>query len=125
MALLQIPHQVEDLGLDGNVERRNRLVGDDEFRVERERSGEADTLPLTARELVRIQLGRAGGETDLAEELDDTFVLRTTVTDPLDDERLPDDRLDAHARVERGVRVLEDHLQVTPSAAAARVPAAR
>jgi hypothetical protein len=46
--LLQIEQHVQDLGLDRYVERRNRLVGDDESGVHRERAGNADTLALSA-----------------------------------------------------------------------------
>ena len=52
--LLQIQQQVEDLRLHGDVERGNRLVGDDQRRVQRQRAGDADPLALAAAELVRI-----------------------------------------------------------------------
>ena len=52
--LLQIHQQVDDLRLDRDVQRRDRLVGDDERRVERQRAREADALTLSAAELVRI-----------------------------------------------------------------------
>ena len=54
---LQIAHQVEDLSLDRDVERGHGLVRDDQLRAEGERPGEADALPLPARELVRVELG--------------------------------------------------------------------
>jgi hypothetical protein len=44
--LLKVLQQVEDLGLDRDVERRDGLVADDEARAKRERSGDADPLPL-------------------------------------------------------------------------------
>ena len=53
-SLLQIHQQVDDLCLDGDVQRRDRLVGDDERRVERQCAGEADALTLSSAELVRI-----------------------------------------------------------------------
>ena len=56
--LCRLAHQVEDLRLDRDVERRDGLVGDDQLRIERERAGEADALALPARELVRIEAGR-------------------------------------------------------------------
>ena len=52
--LLQIEQHVQDLDLDRDVERRNRLVGDDELGIHRQRAGNADALALSARELVRI-----------------------------------------------------------------------
>ena len=40
--LLQILEQVDDLRLDRNVERRDRLVADDQLRRHRERASDAD-----------------------------------------------------------------------------------
>jgi hypothetical protein len=51
--VLQVVEQVHDLRLDRDVESRDGLVEDDELRLERERAGDPDPLPLTARELVR------------------------------------------------------------------------
>ena len=52
-ALLQVLQQLQDLGLDGDVEGRGRLVGDQEVRLVGERHGDHDPLALTAGELVR------------------------------------------------------------------------
>ena len=52
--VLQLAHQVEDLGLDGHVERRGRLVGDEHLGIARQRHGDHDALAHAARELVRI-----------------------------------------------------------------------
>jgi hypothetical protein len=45
---LQALEQVDDLALDRDVERGDRLVADDEGRLERERARDADTLALSA-----------------------------------------------------------------------------
>jgi len=58
--LLQVEQKVDHLGLDRDVERRDRLVAHDQARVERQREGDADPLALPAGELVRI-LGRSVG----------------------------------------------------------------
>ena len=60
-SVLEPLEQVDDLGLDRDVERADRLVGDDEVGVERERPGDADALPLAAGELVRIADRRTRG----------------------------------------------------------------
>ena len=39
--VLQVEQQVDDLGLDGNVQCRNRLIAHDEFRLDSERTGNA------------------------------------------------------------------------------------
>ena len=51
---LQVAQEVEHLRLDRDVERRDRLVADDQLRRERERTRDADPLALAARELVRV-----------------------------------------------------------------------
>ena len=52
--VLQRLEQVDDLRLDRDVERGDRLVRDDEVRVDGERAGDADPLALAAGELVRV-----------------------------------------------------------------------
>ena len=49
----------EDLRLDDHVERRRRLVGDQQLRAQHERERDHDPLPHPARELVRV-LAEAG-----------------------------------------------------------------
>ena len=48
---LMVFEQIKHLGLDGDVEGRDGLIGDDEIRVSCERAGERDPLLLTAAEL--------------------------------------------------------------------------
>ena len=52
--VLELLEQVDDLRLDRDVEGRDRLVGDDQVGLQRERPGDADPLALPAGELVRI-----------------------------------------------------------------------
>ena len=55
---LQIRKQIDDLRLNGNIQRRHRFVGDDQLRLQRQRPGDPDPLPLPAAELVRIAVHR-------------------------------------------------------------------
>jgi hypothetical protein len=57
-ALVELPQQVEDLGLDRHVERRGGLVGDQHVRVARQRLGDHGALALAAGELVRVGVER-------------------------------------------------------------------
>ena len=50
---LQRLQQLEDLRLDGDVERGGRLVGDQQVRLVGQRHGDHDALALTAGKLVR------------------------------------------------------------------------
>ena len=51
---LQVEQEIDDLRLDRHVERRDRLVADQEPRLGRQRAGQHDPLALAARELMRI-----------------------------------------------------------------------
>ena len=65
-ALLKVLQELQDLGLDGDVERRGRLVGDQQVRVVRECHGDHHPLALPAGELVRVggQARRRVGKRD-------------------------------------------------------------
>ena len=52
--LLQLLQQIEDLGLDGDIERRGRLIGDDQLGLYRQRTRDRQTLSLPAGKFVRI-----------------------------------------------------------------------
>ena len=56
--LLQVLQEGQDLRLHGDVERRDRLVGDEHLGFERERAGDADALALAAGEFVRVAVER-------------------------------------------------------------------
>ena len=51
---LEVEQQIEDLGLDRDVERRDGLIADDQLGLERDRPGDADALALAAGEFMRI-----------------------------------------------------------------------
>ena len=51
---LELDEQVEDRRLDGDVERRGRLVADDELRVAGKRPGDREALLQPARQLPRL-----------------------------------------------------------------------
>ena len=66
--------QVEHLGLDRDVERRDRLVGDEQLGLERDRAGDADPLALAAGELVRVAVVVLGVEPDAVHQLLDALL---------------------------------------------------
>ena len=55
--LLQFIKHVDNLRLDGNIQRRYRLVADDEFGIDSQRSCNTDTLSLSAGKLMHITGG--------------------------------------------------------------------
>ena len=56
----QVEEQVQQLGLDRDVERADGLVGDDHLRVDGEGAGDRDALALAAGELARACARRCG-----------------------------------------------------------------
>ena len=111
---LQVDQQVDHLGLDRDVERRDRLVADDQLGADRERARDAEPLALAARELVRVVAHLLGPEADPLEQRRDPLLARAAVREAVVGERLADDLARGQARVERGVGVLEDDLEVAP-----------
>ncbi len=112
MLRLEALHEVEHLRADRHVEGAHRLVGDDHLRFEHQRPRQRDPLSLTAREFVRISLERVLGKPNLIEQLPDLLVLLLVRSDLLDDQRLAQQSLHPHARIERRVGVLEHHLEI-------------
>ena len=70
--LLQLAQQIEDLRLDGHVERGRRLVGDEQLGLAGERHRDHHPLPHAARQLVRVFAGAplGFGDVDEAQHLD-------------------------------------------------------
>ena len=71
---LQVAQEVDDLPLHGKIERRGRLVEQDEFRVEHQRAGNGDALALPAGEFVREAVERVRIEPDIDQRAADALV---------------------------------------------------
>ncbi len=114
--LLEIHEQVDHLRLHRHVERRHRLVRDDERWVEGEGARDADPLPLTAAELVRKPAAVRWVQADDIEELLHPAPPLRTRPHAVDDQRFLDDVRGSHAWVQGRVRILEDDLHIPPRA---------
>ena len=103
--------QVEDLRLDGDVERRRRLVGDQQARLAGERDGDGDALAHPARELVRILpqplLGR--GNADSGEQLDASRSRSRRADFKMLPQAFAQLGAECQHRIERAHRVLKHH----------------
>ncbi len=108
---LQLGHQVEDLGLHRHVQRRRRLVGDQQFRSRRERRRDHHPLAHAAGELVRIlpQPPRRVGDPHPVQPLARPRLRRVPRKPQVQPQRLGDLLTDLHVRGQRRQRVLEDH----------------
>ncbi len=107
---LEVAQEVEDLRADGHVERGHGLVQHDQPGRQRERARDGDALTLAAGELVGEQLGGALRQPHQLEQVEDALADLPRRERLVGDEGLGDDGAHAHARVERGERVLEDRL---------------
>ena len=107
----QILHQLQDLRLDGDVERGRRLVGDDELRIAGKPDGDHHALAHAAGEVMRILLepALAVGDADEPQELERALARLRLAHLEMDEQRLHDLLSDRQDRIERGHRLLEDH----------------
>ncbi len=98
-SLLQVLEKVEDLRLDRDVERRYRLVADQQVRAEREGAGDADALALAAGEAVRIAVEVAPARARSPRSSSLTSGLAGLgIAAIVDLQRFAEDVLDRHAR---------------------------
>ncbi len=71
--VLQFLEQVQNLGLNGHIQSGNRLVADNQLGLQRKCTGNADTLTLTAGELMRITVDVLGVQSNDVEKLADAL----------------------------------------------------
>src|SRR5260221_1695808 len=107
----ELGEEREDLRLDGDVERRRRLVGEQQLGAAGEGHGDHHALPHAAGELMRV-VGEAlprRGDLDLIEQLERGGIGLAAAHVAMIVQRLGDLEADGEHRVERGHRLLEDH----------------
>ena len=113
--LLQVLKHIDHLGLDGNVQGRDRLVADDELWVDRQGAGNAHALPLTAGEFVGVAVGVLAVQAHALQQGNDAVVSVLLVGCQLVDvDAFAHDVADGHAGVQAGVGVLEHDLHPLP-----------
>jgi hypothetical protein len=110
--VLEVEQEIEHLRLDRLVERRDRLVEDEEARLERQRARDVDALTLAAGDLVRVAPGEACGlEPDTMEQIVGARGRRAPAQ-PVHARPERDGVFHGEPRIERGVAVLEYHLDL-------------
>ena len=108
----QIVQQVDDLRLNGNVQSGNRFVCNDKFRLHDDGTSHADTLTLTAGELVRITRRMLRNKAYHFQNFVNFFVYILFVLYALYNKAFGNDISDRHTRIQRCDRILEDHLNL-------------
>ena len=109
--IFQLDQQVDDLGLNRDIQRRDRFVQHQQLGAERQGPGDADPLPLSTGELVGVFLGVTGMETHQFQEF--LYLVGIGAAAFVDDQGLGDDVPRFHAGIERSERVLEDDLHIS------------
>ena len=110
---LQVDQQIDDLGLDRDVECADRLVADDQAGPERKRPCNADPLALAAGKLMRTVPHVFGPQPHLLEQFCDPLPLVAACGEAEDAERFADDIAHGHPRIEGSERVLKHDLHRT------------
>ena len=111
---LQILEHIDHLRLNGNVQCRDRLIADDKLRINRQSAGNSHSLPLTARKLMRITAGVILIQSDAVEQLQNKFLSLFARFKVMDIQRLADNIGHRHSCIQRGIRILKDHLHLFP-----------
>ena len=111
---LQVHEQVQDLGLDRDVERRDRLVGDHDARLQDHRAGNRDALALATRKHVRVAPTMLGSQANPGQPLGAALAALGRAQRGVDTQGLLQGRGDGLARIQRGIGVLEHHLHLAP-----------
>ena len=108
---LQLLQQLEDLRLYGDVERRRRLVGDEQVWLVGQCHGDHHALPLPARQLMRerVEALLRLADADLVQQLKHARLHGFFVHAPVHAQHLAYLPLDGMQRVERGHRLLKNH----------------
>ena len=108
---LQLRQQVENLRLDGDVERRRRLVGDQQVGLAGQRDGDHHALLHAAGKLegIFVEPPLGVGDADLAQQFQHALAGRLAAQVAMAVEHFADLHADGQHRVEAGRRLLEDH----------------
>ena len=109
---LQLLQQVDNLRLNRHIQRRHRLVAHDNLRIKNQRARQADALPLTTGELVRITVEMLRPQADLRHDVQRPRHPLVLVADMVNRQHFHQHVANALPRVQRRVRVLEHNLHI-------------
>ncbi|BCH35046.1 hypothetical protein MesoLjLc_69760 [Mesorhizobium sp. L-8-10] len=112
--LLNIHEQIDDLRLDGHVERRDRLIANQKRGFWRERPRKHDALALAAGKLMRIEHAMVFAEADAVEKLGHALLAACRIANSVNRQRLGDESADSHSAIKRCQGVLKDQLHLAP-----------
>ena len=108
---LQAEHELQHVFLNSDVERRRRLIGNQEFRIARKRHGDHDPLSLSAGHLVRKAVDPANriGNAHEIQQVQRTFTCTFSRHAAMLNDCLHDLVADPIDRIQAGHRFLKYH----------------
>ena len=110
--LLKIFQKVNDLCLNGHIERRNRLIAHNKLRLQRKSGCNADTLTLSAGKLMGITFKLVGRKSAFLHDIQYIRLALALGYEFMLSHRLPDDFSDRHTGRKTGIRILENDLHL-------------
>src|SRR5471032_1693261 len=122
---LEVGQEIENLRLDGDIEGGHRLVADHEFRFEHEGSGDAYTLSLAARKFVWVALQCRRGQANRIDYPANFCFAFASLRHAMNRQGKAQGSFNGMPRIERAVRVLEDHLHAPAIRTQCTAPAMR
>src|SRR3546814_16537667 len=94
--------------MNGNVERRDRLVADQQIGLQSQRAGNADALALAARKGVWVTAQETEVEADHRHQILNAVEPISLVANPVNDQLLGDDSDKRYDQTERRVEIPEN-----------------
>ena len=109
-AFLQVDEEVEDLGLDRDIEGRDRFIEHQDLRIEHQGPGHGDALALPAGKHMGIAVVVLGPQTDQGQHILGRLAALIFGLLRVDEQGFFQGQADFLARIERAVGVLKDDL---------------
>src|SRR5690606_27975353 len=103
--LLELPEQIYDLRLDGDVQSRHRLIANDKFGAQSDSSCDDNPLALPAGKLMGVFLQTSRGQPDHLQELPGLLLLLSRM-ELMNPKGLCQNVANFHSAIERGIRIL-------------------
>ena len=110
---LQVEHQIDNLRPNGDIQGRHRLIGYHHLRIQRQRAGNADPLPLAAGKGMGVTPGMLRLKPHALQQPGNPLTRGFTMQQAMHPQRLHNRIADRLTRVKRSVRILKNKLNIT------------
>ena len=112
---LQLAEEVQDLRLNGHIERRHGLVANNQLGIDRQGARDSDALPLPAAELVRIAIDVFDAKAHQTQQMQDMSAFSVpSLLQFMHFQGTAENLHDGLTRVQRAIGILEHELDSFP-----------